>query len=257
MCGRSCGRIARRNGALNNAAMKAVRKFLAIAMVLYAPASLALIAYLVSNTHAGYVLGVKIGLIDNAGITEFQKNTVAHHMRLDRNLTDGRLVFLGDSHILGLDTMQVAPDGVNFGIGGETTAGLLARVGRYKSVRQARGVVIGIGFNDFGRHESGQTVDNVRRILARISVPVVLCGILPVAPGGAENPAAAKLNAAIASINSDLRSICTKDCIFADPDPIFAGMADPAPYYESDGVHLSREGYGAWTKLISHYVATL
>jgi hypothetical protein len=118
MCGRSCGRIARRNGALNNAAMKAMRKFLAIAMVLYAPASLALIAYLVSNTHAGYVLGVKIGLIDNAGITEFQKNTVAHHMRLDRNLTDGRLVFLGDSHILGLDTMQVAPDGVNFGIGG-------------------------------------------------------------------------------------------------------------------------------------------
>jgi lysophospholipase L1-like esterase len=230
----------------------------ALFLTLYVLVSAPFIAYLVVNTYAGHVLGVTIGLIENPEITAVQREMVAHHMRLDRNLTPGRLIFLGDSHILGLDTMQVAPDGVNFGIGGETTVGLLARIDHYQSVRQARAVVMGTGYNDIRLREAGEIVNIIRDILSRLSVPVLLTGILPVSPAWSENPGqAAKMNATIASINAALRSICTKDCIFVDPEPVFGALTEKAAYYESDGIHLNARGYRVWTKLISRYAVAL
>ncbi len=223
-------------------------------MPAYVLASAAFIVYLVANTHAGYVLGITIGLIEDPEITAFQQETVSHHLRRDRNLTPGRLIFLGDSHILGLDVIQIAQDGVNFGIGGETTVGLRARIERYRSVSQARAVVIGIGYNDIGRRDAVQIVNNIRDILARLSKPVVLSGLLPVSQAQLETSTQApEMNATIQSVNKMLRSVCRENCVFADPYPVMDSLTDKPSYYEPDGVHLNAKGYLVWTRFLSEF----
>lgn len=234
-----------------------MRTILITALSAYVLSATAFIAYLVANTHAGYVLGVELGVIDVPEITPLQKKTVLGQMRLDRNLTSDRIVFLGDSHIAGLDVTQITKEGVNFGIGSETTTGLLARIDRYQSVRKARGIVIGIGYNDIGLRDNSRIVENIRSILSRIRVPIALSGVLPVSP---ESPNAHKQatplkNAAVASINAMLQPICTQHCVYVNVDATFSDPRRRARYYEEDGVHLNKEGYRIWTALFSKVVS--
>ncbi len=235
-----------------------MRPFLVIALAAYFLSSTAFIAYLGANTHAGYVLGVTMGIIDVPEITPFHEKTVVGHMRRDRNLAPGKIVFLGDSHILGLDVAQISRDGVNFAIGGETTAGLLARIDLYQSVRKARTIVIGIGYNDIGLRDNRLIIQNISNILSHISVPVALCGVLPVSPTSPDSSAeATKKNDVINSINVMLRSICTKNCVYIDVETIFSDQSRRAFYYEKDGVHLNKKGYNLWTALISNVINEL
>lgn len=229
------------------------RRILKGAVAAYVLLSAALVGFLIIQTHAGYVVGTKLGFIDVPEITPIQKAVVLQHARLDRNLAPGVVVFLGDSHILGLDITAITPKGVNFAVGSETTVGLLARLPRYKSISKARSVVIGIGYNDIDKRGSEQIAQNVATILQRIPAPVVLSGLLPVSQGTlipAEDTN--RINLIIKMTNELLKRACTQNCRFVDPLPKFAGSIKNKRYHEDDGVHLNVHGYEIWRNLISN-----
>src|SRR6188508_121715 len=60
--------------------------------------------------------------------TAFWLNMVAAQSRLDATLSPGAAIFLGDSGIQSLDASAVARRAVNYGIGGDTIAGVRLRV---------------------------------------------------------------------------------------------------------------------------------
>lgn len=229
------------------------RRILKGAVAAYVLLSAALVGYLIIHTHAGYVVGTKLGLIDVPEITPIQKAVVLQHARLDRNLAPGAVVFLGDSHILGLNVTAITQKGVNFGVGSETTVGLLARLPRYKSISKARSVVIGIGYNDIDKRGATQIAQNVATILQRTSAPVVLSGLLPVSPGTLiPERDADRINQIIKKTNELLKAACTVKCRFLDPFPRFAVSIRNKRYHEGDGVHLNVHGYEIWQNLISN-----
>ena len=71
------------------------------------------------------------------------------------------IVFIGDSIIQGLYVSAVTENGVNFGISGDTTAGVLERIDKYTILNKARAVVIAIGINDIPRRNNKKIIENL------------------------------------------------------------------------------------------------
>lgn len=59
------------------------------------------------------------------------------------------LYFLGDSITQSLNVNSVTDRGVNYGIGGDTSLGLLNRLEYYNSLKKADKILVAIGINDF------------------------------------------------------------------------------------------------------------
>ena len=100
---------------------------------------------------------------------------LAFHLRQDQNLPEGLVYFIGDSHIQGLATQSVSRRSVNYGIGSDTTAGVLKRLSKYQSLKNAKAVVLGIGFNDLKERDNIQIISNIKKILDEI--PNNICTI--------------------------------------------------------------------------------
>src|ERR1700743_2784823 len=109
-------------------------------------------------------LAKKLGL-GNPYQRWFYHQNVAFHRRVDVCVPDRAVLFLGDSFIQGLCVAEAADHGINYGIGGDTTEGLLSRLSVYASLARARAAVIAIGDNDLrrGRTEA-EIVANYRKI---------------------------------------------------------------------------------------------
>ncbi|MEZ5727932.1 MAG: GDSL-type esterase/lipase family protein [Burkholderiaceae bacterium] len=162
----------------------------------------------------------------------------------------GAVIFLGDSMVQGLATAAVAPLGVNYGIGGETTEGLLRRLPRYHSLARAAGIVIASGVNDLSIPDESTTEANIARILDALppGVPVVLSAILPL--DSAARAGYASGNARIERVNARLRALAAVRARvrFAD---VPGNMRAPdgrllARLHDGDGLHLNAAGYAKW-----------
>jgi len=170
--------------------------------------------------------------------------------RGDARARPGALVFLGDSIMRDLDTSSIARHTLNLAIPGETTSRLLKRIEEYRSVKTARGVVLGVGINDLFWRPVPEIVGNYREILASVPerVPVLLTAVLPVD----ERVQPIFRNADIRRLNGALREMCDArpGCRFMDPSP---RMIDDtgnlrADDHEGDGIHLSNVGHEAYWK---------
>ena len=89
------------------------------------------------------------------GITSYQdeitddfRRMLKYHMRMDGNVPNNSVVFIGDSITQGLAVTAVASPSINCGISCDTSYGVLKRIRRYKSIENASAVVIAIGVND-------------------------------------------------------------------------------------------------------------
>jgi len=170
---------------------------------------------------------------------------------MDGNVPDGAVVFIGDSLVQGLCCDAVACPSVNYGIGSDTTVGVLGRLAKYRSVSRASAVVLVIGSNDLDRREDSRILENYRRILEAIprSVPVVCNAILPVnerllpvSDRGA--------NVRIQGFNARLKALCEGDsrCVFVDPCPHLVDSEGnfATPLQDGDGVHPNSDGNRIW-----------
>ncbi len=115
-------------------------------------------------------------------ISDYYLQLVEFQKRIDQVLPDKRLIFIGDSLIQGLYVQAVAENAVNYGIGNDTTEGVLRRIPQYASLSKASAVVISIGINDLEFRSSQQFADNYQRILNKIPTQtnIIANEILPI-----------------------------------------------------------------------------
>lgn len=173
-----------------------------------------------------------------------------YHAMVDPGVGLGAAVFIGDSHIQGLWTDSVAERSVNYGIGGDTTFGVMQRLHDYASLGRARLVVLAIGGNDPSYRNDGAVIANYRAIRAALPPRgcLVVAVVLPV-----RESARTELRdrtAHITAINQGMRDVFGDRAAIADAN---TSLADPdgmlrREYDSGDGVHLSPAGYVVWAR---------
>jgi lysophospholipase L1-like esterase len=169
-----------------------------------------------------------------------------------RAIAGSPVVFLGDSIIAGMDVSAVTPGAVNMGVGGDTTAAILARVGKVPA--DATAIVLEGGINDLANGWHDQVLANYPKILARLpsAARVYLVGVLPVDETRLSPERRALFdNRKIAEVNADLAALCRThaNCIVIPPLPTL-GPNDTI----GDGLHPNAAGYA---KVVMEWRATL
>lgn len=184
-----------------------------------------------------------------------------YHLRMDGNVPDGAVVFVGDSLTQGLCADAVACPSVNYGIGSDTTVGVLERLPKYRCVSRASAVVLAIGSNDLDRRGDAEIIENFRRILAAVpqALPVVCSAVLPV--NEPLLPASDRgANARISGLNAGLKALCEGDarCVFMDAGPRLVDSEGnlSTTLQDGDGVHLNCEGNRIWIEELRAAVRT-
>jgi len=193
----------------------------------------------------------KLGLLPDE-LTPFYHNLVASHSRIDGSLPDKTTIFIGDSITQGLAVSAVATPSVNYGIGMDTSYGVLQRIGKYKSLKTAKAVVLAIGYNDLKRRNNAEILDNYKRILNIIpkQTKIIISAILPVD----ERFLGIGYNARIREINSALEKLSqlTPNMVFSDVSEKLqdSSLNLSIEYHEGDGIHLNPKGYEIWIKAL-------
>ena len=175
----------------------------------------------------------------------FYRQTLAFHRRVDACVPDGAVLFIGDSAIQGMCVTEVTKDGINYGIGGDTTEGVLARLPVYTSLQRARAVVFSVGDNDLRQGRSpAEVAANYQKIIAQVpkTVPVFFCSSTPCVG----IPEHAEINRGIDSLNHALKDLCAAEprCRLVALNLILndeRGCLRPE-FADADGMHLNGPG---------------
>lgn len=185
----------------------------------------------------------KLGYIDE--ITEHYERMTTYHGRIDVNVSPGSIIFIGDSITQGLATSEVSDRSVNYGIGSDTTVGVLRRLKLYDSISEADAVVILIGVNDFRHRDSDSIVTNYEKIINSISdsSKVVAVSILPIDEGlRSFNPSTEGIHAS----NNGIKSISRNhsNMTFCDVNSYLSNEKGDLEkrFHIGDGVHLNQQG---------------
>jgi len=183
-------------------------------------------------------------------VSRDQQVLVEFQLRADANLGAGAILFFGDSHVQGLCTACFGDHVANYGIGGDTAAGVLRRIKSYRSVANARAVVFAAGYNDLKRDSAPAVAATYREMLQQVppSVQVMVSALFPIDPLIARSNGVT--NAAIHDLNARIFDICAERtrCIFVDTAAKLAGVDGSLRRdgHVGDGVHLSPEAYAVW-----------
>lgn len=185
-------------------------------------------------------------------ITEHYRRMLRYHRRMDGNVPDRSVVFIGDSLTQGLCSDAVYHPSVNYGIGSDTTVGVLTRLPEYEhSLRGASAVVLAIGVNDMKFRDNREIVENYRHILGLLptGAGIVCSAVLPVSERTYSQHSVVN-KARIADLNASLRNLCSADprCTFVDP---YSRLVDAdgnllAALDDGDGIHLNAAGNRIW-----------
>jgi lysophospholipase L1-like esterase len=229
-----------------------VRKNLLILCVISTLLALTLALVLVGSdfTDRG---GRNAALAQSSEMTDYYRNMVHYHLWSDESIPDESILLIGDSITQSLVPSLVHCNAVNFGIGGDTTVGVLERIPKYHSLSRAGAVVIAVGVNDIARRSDEQIVENYNRILSAIpkGPSVFISLILPVDERSLRE--SRSLNDRINRINSGLRKLAVQHSAFlvdATKDlKDSTGSLNPA-FHVGDGVHLSKAGYDVWVNAL-------
>lgn len=184
-------------------------------------------------------------------ITDHYRQMICYHARVDPTIPDGAVVFIGDSLIEGICLDSVVCPSVNYGIGRDTTLGVLGRIEQYQSLKRASAVVLAVGINDLQFRDNDSILTNYARILAAIPehLPVVCCGASPIDPSAYNGPSAVT-GSRTRNLNSKLRGLCA-----TEPRFHFVAVGDrlvdeegnlSAALHGGDGIHLNRAGSQIW-----------
>ena len=172
--------------------------------------------------------------------------------------TDAAIVFIGDSLTDRCNWSELLGrcDVINRGIDGDTTEGLLERLGDVTHMKPAK-IFIMIGGNDFVfGNTKRDIVENYRRIIERIraespgtviyiqSVLPTVYRIVPI------------LRSAIKDLNAELRKMADgKQVVYID---VYSRLVDIRGdlnhAYTLDGAHLNGPGYLVWKEALLPYL---
>lgn len=187
-------------------------------------------------------------------LTEHYNKMLQYHKRMDANIPDNAAVFIGDSLTQGLCVDAITTPAVNFGIGSDTTVGVLRRLPHYRALERASLIVIEIGVNDMQYRENGAIMENYSQILDGLprKARIIVSAVLPIEEKrvhtGDRKPIT---NDRIRNLNSGLATLCKQypdRCLFVDiGDKLLDQRGQLAPALsDSDGIHLNSEGNKVW-----------
>jgi hexosaminidase len=173
--------------------------------------------------------------------------------------TKGAIIFLGNSITEGGNWEEIfqLDNILNRGIGGDVTAGVLARMDEIVRHEPSK-LFICIGTNDLARGvEIPDIIANYHAILetVREASPETVIYVQSVLPVG-EKVFFGHNNDKIKSLNEEIKKMCAKKQItYIDLHPLFAG---PNGYldsqYTNDELHLLGGAYLLWKDKIAQYV---
>lgn len=172
--------------------------------------------------------------------------------------TRAEVVFLGDSITQGGRWSELFPGSgaVNRGIGGDTTADVLARLDQVLALEPAKLFVM-IGINDLNRGLGPDTATaNYQQMFDRIDAAlpdtrVFLQSVLPV-----NDDWAATNNTHIPTLNAALLAQASaRGYTYIDLNSAFSGPnGQLRPELSNDGIHLMGKGYALWREQIQSLV---
>ena len=187
-------------------------------------------------------------------LTYNYKNMLAYHQRIDKNIPDKSIVFIGDSMIQGLAVSAISPQAVNFGIGQDTTLGVINRIPLYTSLERSKLIIFAVGVNDLGRRSNKQIIENYRHIINIIpnQTPVLFSAVLPV------HSKDLSINKRIHGLNKHLKDLCQErdDIYFLDISNhiINSDGSLDVKYHIGDGLHLNELGNTIWIDKLKKYI---
>ncbi len=185
-------------------------------------------------------------------VTGHYSHMVRLHARMDDNVPDGAVIFIGDSITQGLCVSAVVPLSVNYGISSDTTAGLLKRLPTYRSMKRAGAIVVAVGINDMADRTNEEILRNYLSIAEQMpkNVPVIFSGVLPV--DEKTHNWFQGWNQRIQALNADLKSFIgrSKNLFFVDAGYLLADAEGNLAheYHVGDGLHLNSKGNAIWIR---------
>lgn len=188
-------------------------------------------------------------------LTGHYTRMIRYHEWMDGNVPDRSVIFIGDSITQGLAVSAVATPSVNYGIGGDTTIGVLHRIPGYRSILRSRAVVIAIGINDMRRRSDQEILAHLKRIPELIppSVPILFSGVLPLDETNREGWEGWNRDR-IQPLNTAIREwTATSDRLHfvdAGPELVNAQGNLASAYHAGDGIHLKSEGNAVWIRVL-------
>ena len=187
----------------------------------------------------------------SAEITQHFHRMLCYHKRMDGNVPDGSVVFIGDSITQGLCVSAVTCPSVNYGIGSDTTLGVLQRLPDYRSIDRASVVVFAIGINDMQRRSNDEILENYRLIIEQIpkTTQIVFSAALPLDQESREEWHGRNQDR-IKRLNSSIQRLANTNSrvFFVDAGSLLVdasgNLADK--FHDGDGVHLNSKGNAIW-----------
>ena len=190
-----------------------------------------------------------LGLIASREITPLYTEMVGSHEQLDGSVESGSIIFLGDSITQGLNVAAITHPAINYGVGMDTSYGLIQRLPKYESLKRASHIVIAIGINDLIRtHRDDKVlVSNFQKIFDLLpeGIPVTVQAMLPVD----ERVTLKGFNQRIDLLNESLAVLTSSNggnFINVQPELRDKQGNLKAQYHIGDGLHLNTEGYRIW-----------
>lgn len=194
-----------------------------------------------------------LGLITSKELTPFYEEMVGSQQQLDGSIVNGSVVFMGDSITQGLNVAAITHPAINYGIGMDTTYGLIKRIPQYSSLERASHIVIAIGVNDLIRtnRNNDAILDNFQQIFKLLpdGVPVTVQAIIPVDERIVEQG----FNQRVTQINQQLALLANEN------NARFINMGDEltdeqgnlkSEFHVGDGLHLTTKAYQVWIKTL-------
>lgn len=215
---------------------------------------------LIIHALAGYAV------YDSAFIKKIIKKNIAHsrhyhnmlsiHRRMDDSIPAGYTLFFGDSLTQSLAVSTIVKNAVNYGIGKDTSQGLLDRLAYYQSIKRAKNIVISIGTNDLKQHSATQIVNNLTTIINSIrsqtTAPIFVNEILLVDERNKRSKP--RKNSVITDINKTLIQFISSidNVTFIKVNHLLTDASNnlDTSYHVGDGLHLSTRGYQIWISQI-------
>lgn len=167
------------------------------------------------------------------------------------------IVFLGDSitDYVNFDEYLPSYHIINKGIAGDTTSGVLRRLGGVISIEPGKLFLL-IGTNDIGDGiETAPIVRNIRKILERVkskspATRIYLQAVFPT------RHIDTRPNAEIQALNTSLKALAgALHCTFIDLYPLLLDSeGELAEEYTADGLHLSNSAMAKWMEFIAPYL---
>lgn len=213
------------------------------------------------KTDLPYRIDRKLGLdlISPPNMGQFYDNMLGSHLQMDGSVAAGSVIFLGDSITQGLNVAAVTHPAINYGIGMDTTEGLLQRIPQYQSLSRASKIVLNIGINDLIRtnRSNSKILETYKLILEALpeDIPVLVHGIFPVDG----RLGFAGFNTRINALNEGIKALADNQgfAYSALGEQFKDGSGNLQPtLHNGDGLHLSTTGYRLWIKALSSDLST-